>query len=170
MSSVSFKYNIVIFIILSVLSTVISVKMPVSCFNYKKWQFKMRTFEKNGDIYQHFFKVKRWKNHIPELGDFVKSIFPKKQILKLSRDYLYRFAAETCRAEFAHWCIIFSSFIFRFWNDAAMSIFMVLLAIALNFPYIIIQRYNRPRIINILAQKNLLKTEDSMNDQLNMLC
>lgn len=170
MNSISFKDNIAIFIIISVVSTVVSIKLPVSCFDYKKWQFRVRTFEKNGDIYQHFFKVRKWKNHIPELGDFIKSIFPKKQILGLSRDYLYRFAAETCRAEFAHWCIIFSSFIFKFWNGAAMSIFIVLLAIVLNFPYIIIQRYNRPRIINILLQKEFLKNEEQMNDELNMFC
>lgn len=170
MNSVSFTDNICIFIFLSVVNTVISLKIPVSYFNCKKWQFRERAFEKSGNIYQHIFKVKSWKGHMPELGDFVKSIFPKKQIIKLSREYLSRFALETCRAEFTHWCIIFSSLIFNLWNGAAMSIFMIILAIVLNFPYIVIQRYNRPRILTILAQKELMNTGEQMNEPLKVIC
>ncbi|MDD9150632.1 MULTISPECIES: glycosyl-4,4'-diaponeurosporenoate acyltransferase [unclassified Sporolactobacillus] len=145
--------NLFVFLIISVINTVISIALPISLFHYDSWLFRERNWEKNGAVYQGCLGVKKWKNLLPELSDFLAFLFPKKKIRQYSPDYLYRFVLETCRAELAHWCIIISSFIFIIWNGTGMSVLMISLAVVLNLPYIIIQRYNRPRILNILANK-----------------
>jgi glycosyl-4,4'-diaponeurosporenoate acyltransferase len=99
------------------------------------------------------FKVKRWKDHMPEIADFIKSAFTKKSIKEFDNAYIEKFLLESCRAEFAHWCIIFSSVIFLFYEGTSVFIYMFLIAILIDLPFIIIQRYNRPRIIRIMNRK-----------------
>lgn len=147
--------NLFVFLIISIINTIISIKLPISLFHYDSWLFRERSWEKKGRIYQGCLSVKKWKNRLPELSDFFAFLFPKKKIMQYSPDYLYRFTSETCRAEFAHWCIIISSFIFAVWNSTSDSILIVFIAVALNLPYIVIQRYNRPRILSILASKKI---------------
>ncbi|TGA98373.1 glycosyl-4,4'-diaponeurosporenoate acyltransferase [Sporolactobacillus shoreae] len=145
--------NLIVFLILSIINTLISIKLPISLFHYDSWFFRVTHWEKNGQIYQWYFGVKKWKNQLPELSDFLSFLFSKKQMMQYSPDYLVRFALETCRAELVHWCIIFSSLIFSVWNSMGMSLLMIFIAVVFNLPYIIIQRYNRPRILNLLANK-----------------
>jgi glycosyl-4,4'-diaponeurosporenoate acyltransferase len=142
-----------IFLVSSIIVTVISTKLPERYYNYRNWIFKERKWEKNGEFYQHVFKVKRWKNHMPEIADFIKSTFSKKSIKEFDNEYIEKYLLESCRAEFAHWCIIFSSVIFLFYEGTATFVCILLIAILVDAPFIIIQRYNRPRIIRIMKLK-----------------
>lgn len=153
MKFLSLINNFFIFLIISIINTMISIKLPLSIFHCESWLFKARDWEKGGYIYQYYFGVKKWKNLLPELSDFFSFLFPKKQIKRYGADYLYRFSLETCRAELAHWCIIISSFAFMQWSSTRVSMLMVFIAVICNLPYIMIQRYNRPRILSILANK-----------------
>ncbi|WP_353948375.1 glycosyl-4,4'-diaponeurosporenoate acyltransferase [Sporolactobacillus sp. Y61] len=153
--------NLFIFLTISLVNTFISIKLPLSIFHFDSWLFKVRNWERNGRIYQDCLSVKKWKNRLPELSDFLSFLFSKKQMEHHNTDYLYRFALETCRAELAHWCIILSSLIFTQWNPTGMSLLMIFLAVLLNLPYIIIQRYNRPRILAILSSRRT-----DMNDRM----
>ncbi len=156
--------NLFVFLIISIINTMISIKLPISIFHYDSWLFRVRSWEKNGQIYQWYFGVKKWKNQLPELSNFLSFLFSKKQMMQYSPDYLVRFALETCRAELVHWCIIFSSLIFSVWSSIGMSILMIFIAAVLNLPYIVIQRYNRPRILNLLANKKTNIERKVIND------
>jgi glycosyl-4,4'-diaponeurosporenoate acyltransferase len=129
--------------------------LPENLFEHTRWIFKERKWEKGGAVYQRLFKIKRWKDSLPELGDFIKSIFPKKEIASLDKKYLKKYVVETCRAELCHWSIILTVFLVSFWSDSAMRTYVFLLALVLNLPYIFIQRYNRPRVINLLSRDTI---------------
>lgn len=73
-----FFINILVFILFSIMITALSVLIPDSFLEYNKWLFKEREWEKSGSVYQRVFRVKGWKTLLPELSDFVGSIFPKK--------------------------------------------------------------------------------------------
>lgn len=150
--------NLAVFLGFSVIITFFCSKLPKSIFDYKKWLFRERAWENNGQIYQNIFRVRVWKRFMPELSDFIKSIFPKKTIKEYNTLYLSNYLAESCRAEMTHWNIILSSVLFSLWNDASNSFIMAVIAVILNMPYIIIQRYNRPRIIKLLEQKECTAT------------
>lgn len=145
-----FASNIMFFLFLSVLITYISNKVPEAVYYYKGWLFKEREWEKGGQFYQDKLKVKNWKKHMPELGDFVKSVFPKKYIREYSKEYLLVYLTESCKAELTHWAIILSTLIMGLWNDFNMTLLMLIIAFSLNIPFVIIQRFNRPRILRIM--------------------
>lgn len=147
----TFPNNVFVFILLSILNTVLSLKVPPVFLDYRKGLYKERKWEDGGNVYQRLFKVKRWKDTLPELSDFIKTIFPRKRIVSYDKDDLQKYLLESCRAELTHWGIILSSFLFGLWNNLARTAVMVLIALGLNLPYVIIQRYNRPRIIKLLA-------------------
>jgi glycosyl-4,4'-diaponeurosporenoate acyltransferase len=154
-----FKINLLIFIFLSLAMTFICEKIPVKIYYYKKWLFRERKWENGGRIYENYFQVKRWKAKLPDISDFMKWRFNKKHLAESSSEYLSVFLTESCKAEFTHWMIIVSTLFFNFWNDYVTSFIMIIIACVLNLPYIIIQRYNRPRLIKLLRRNNLNQYE-----------
>ena len=148
--------SLVIFLISTIAISYLSTKLPDKYYSYKHWIFKERNWEKQGRFYQKVFKVKLWKHRVPELADFIKTVFPKKFISEFNSEFLSKYLIESCKAELTHWCIIFSSALFLVYADTSTFIFMFLLASMFNIPFIIIQRYNRPRIIWILKQKGMI--------------
>ena len=148
-----FAFNLFVFLISSIIVTLISTKLPDRYYNYRNWIYKERKLEKNVEFYQQMFKVKRWKKHMPEIADFINSVFSKKSIKEFDNAYIEKYLLESCRAEFAHWCIIFSSVMFLFYAGTAAFIYMFLISVLIDVPFIIIQRYNRPRILHIMKRK-----------------
>lgn len=147
-----FVINFTIFLIFSEAITLIFTILPRRLFDYTKWFFRDKKWEDGGRIYQKVFKIKVWKKLMPELSDFIKIVFPKKHIKTFSRKYLSTYLAESCRAELTHWNIFFSSFLFSFWTDTLMTAAIIFMAFILNVPFIIMQRYNRPRIIRMVKE------------------
>lgn len=146
---------LVIFAAAAVIATLISTRLPERFYYFRNWIFRERGWEKHGEFYQRVFRVKRWKDRLPEISDFIKSTFPKKSVKEFSSEYVEKFLLESCRAEFAHWCIIFSTLIFLFFGGLESFASMLAVSVLLNTPFIIIQRYNRPRIILIMKQKGI---------------
>lgn len=145
-----FLLNLLTFFFFSVIITYLSNKMPDHFYSNGNWLLRQREWEKRGEFYQRVFRVKLWKKLLPELGDIVKSVFPKKRIKEYTREYLNKYIFESCKSEMTHWCIIFSTLLFFLWSEFEPAMMIVLLAIILNLPYIIIQRYNRPRIMGMV--------------------
>lgn len=143
------------FMIFSVVITFLSNKVPEKLYYYKKWIYKEREWERGGKFYQDKFNVRRWKKYIPELADFIKSVFPKKYIKGYDEEHISKYLTESCKAELTHWAIILSSLLFLLWKDFWPAMRMLVIAILLNLPFIIIQRYNRPRLIELMRHRGL---------------
>lgn len=153
----SFKANLLLFFVLSFVISVITEHLPVRFYDYRRRLFRERKWERGGRFYEQFFLVKRWKTKLPELSDYLKVIFSKRRLKSVGSNYLLTFVEESCKAEFTHWIIILSSLLFFFRTDSATALRVFFVASVLNLPYIIIQRYNRPRILHMLRRKE--KTE-----------
>jgi glycosyl-4,4'-diaponeurosporenoate acyltransferase len=146
------KSKLLVFVIISLIWTLIPQKLPLSTYNYRRWLYRERPWERGGEIYQKFFRVRRWKAKLPDIGDFFKWRFSKKHLKKPSQSYIETFLTESCKAEFAHWMIILSSPVFLLLGGPKSFAQFFLISVALNLPYIIIQRYNRPRLIKLLVK------------------
>lgn len=153
-----FSRNILLFALLSMLNTAVSLILPENLFIYTKWLFKERKWEHGGTVYQKLFNIKKWKDKLPELSDIIKRNFPKKKLPSFNVEYLKKYIVESCRSEMCHWMIVISVIVFSSWFNDDMENFIFILAVILNVPYIMIQRFNRPRIINVM-QKNAEKEE-----------
>ena len=130
----------------------ILIRFPVDSFNPGNWLYRSRPWEKNGDFYVKVFKVKKWKERLPDGARFAGGrIFPKKRLEGRNRDYYKLFLQETCRAELTHWIIILFAFPFFLWNKTGVGFIMILYALLENLPLIIAQRYNRCRLRRMLA-------------------
>lgn len=147
--------NMEIFMFFSIVLTLVATRLPERYYYYKNWIYKERKWEKRGKFYQDVFKVKKWKDHLPELADFIKSVFPKKFIKGFKGEFISRYLTESCKAEFTHWCIIFSTVFFLIHDDISTFFYMLLIAMILNLPFIIIQRYNRPRLVAIMKHRGI---------------
>jgi glycosyl-4,4'-diaponeurosporenoate acyltransferase len=140
-----------------------SSRIPVDLFDPAKQLFRIRSWEKDGQIYDRIFHVKAWKRFIPSGAALYKDAFHIKKLASISPEYLYRWIKESCRAEFCHWMMIFPGFIFFLWNSVEMGWWMVVYAVANNLVPIVMQRYNRPRVQKLLdvLQKNTQKKVDT---------
>lgn len=132
------------------LSAVVCLKLKDKNFHYNNFIFKTRKWEQNGLIYERLFRVKRWKQYLPDGASVVKGGYRKRHLTDYSLLNLNRFALESARAELTHWLAIIPFWVFGFFMPPYALIIMLLYALVVNFPCIIAQRYNRPRIINLI--------------------
>ena len=113
--------------------------------NYKKWGFKERNFEKK--IYK-LLKVKNWKD---------KALTYNPDSFSLKEHTLEEIANTMAKSEVDHWIneIISISTIFFaiLWGNLWIFFITALAAMIFDSQFIIIQRYNRPRVIKAFERK-----------------
>ena len=114
--------------------------------NYKQWWFKERKFEKK--LYK-LLQVKKWKG---------KALTYNPELFSL-KDYSLEEIADTMsKAETDHWIneiISISTLLFAImWDKFWIFLITAIAAMIFDGQFIVIQRYNRPRIIKILEKRN----------------
>lgn len=114
--------------------------------NYKQWWFKERKFEKN--LYK-FLKVKEWKG---------KSFTYNPGDFSLKDNSLEKIANTMAKSEVDHWInevISLSTLLFAIpWKNLFLAFLIsALVAMIFDSQFIIIQRYNRPRVVKLLEKK-----------------
>lgn len=132
------------------------VRIPAWHFDPNHWLYRSRRWERKGNVYQEVFKIKKWKQHLPDGARILGRLgFQKKQLNDKSAEYFGAFLMETCRAELTHWMIILFAPFFFLWNRPGVGLFMIFYALLENVPFIIAQRYNRYRFKRLLEQNRL---------------
>ena len=112
--------------------------------------FRMIKYEYGG-----YVKVLGSENFIANSGSLQGNArMVKKKMTKQNREQgMGVLIAETCVAECVHfWLIILSLGIFVFWRGGWAAVFWLVYNILGNVPFMIIQRYNRPRLV-LLEQR-----------------
>lgn len=112
--------------------------------DYKRWWFGQRKFEPR--LYK-FLRVKRWKDFMPTFN---------REFFDLKKQTLAEVVGATCQAELVHETIIvlcfppiaLSSCFGAFWVFVITSVVSALL----DSVFVIIQRYNRPRLVRLLER------------------
>lgn len=117
--------------------------------NYKQWWFKERKFEKS--LYK-FLKVKEWKG---------KALTYNPEQFDLKENSLEQIVNTMTKSEVDHWIneaisisTIFLGFI---WGKIWLFSITALAAMIFDSQFIIIQRYNRPRVIKIIEREKKKK-------------
>ena len=122
--------------------------LPTDRFNPglpKRW-------EKGGRLYEELFRIKSWKDWVPDAARWMPGVFSKQLSQDLNAEYLGRFIRETWRGELCHWCAMACAPVFFLWNPLWADLVMVTYAIAANLPCILVQRYNRIRFYRLMAR------------------
>lgn len=155
-----------IVIIVGSISFVAGELLPRKNFDYNAFPYRSFKWEKNGAVYNKI-AIQKWKDHVPDMSKYVKTMFAKEIVSVRDPKYTHRLILETCVAELVHYVLILLSPIFTQYMDGLYgNIAMVLYALG-NLPFVLIQRYNRPRLVLLMekqlaAQKRLQnKAKDS---------
>lgn len=118
--------------------------------NYKQRWFKERKFEKT--LYK-LLNVKKWKDRAFTYnpGDF-----------SVKDRSLEDIANTMAKSEIDHWineAISISTMFFGFiWGKTLIFVITALCAMIFDGQFIVIQRYNRPRIVKLIERKNKYST------------
>ena len=145
--------NIFTWIVIHLGMSYLCTKIPLKKFNPFNWLYRIKNIEYDGRIYIDIFKIKKWKEKIPDGAKLFKGSFTKKRLEKKDYIYLKTFMLETCRGELTHWLQIMPVWIFFLWNPWWAGLIMIVYGFAANIPCILLQRYNRARLLKILNKE-----------------
>lgn len=143
--------SIIVFVSLFTIDAIVALIVhacPHQNFNPEKGIFKVKKHEKR--ILERL-GVKKIKDIIPEMGKLIN--FRKDKIESTDSKYLYRFLEETCYAELMHIISIIACLIvpilcpFKYF--LTISLGMTIINILLQIPPIMVQRYNRPKLLTL---------------------
>jgi glycosyl-4,4'-diaponeurosporenoate acyltransferase len=119
------------------------------------WLLRPRRIEDSGRLYERL-AIRRWKDLLPEAGALFAGGMSKRALPAVADGGLERFAAETRRAELGHWLAMAGGPLFVLWNPAPVAAVMIAYGVAVNAPFIAIQRYNRARVSRCLERRSRL--------------
>ncbi|MCD8192078.1 MAG: glycosyl-4,4'-diaponeurosporenoate acyltransferase [Oscillospiraceae bacterium] len=124
-------------------------------FNAEAFPFAPFAFEQGGKIYNKIH-IKKWKQHVPDMSRILKKL-PNKRIAQSDAEELETLVQECCVAETVHWCLAALSLcILLFWRSAVSVLLIIVYNLFGNLPFIMIQRYNRPRLLRSLEHERRL--------------
>ena len=128
-------------------------RIPLRNLYHDMWLLRPRHFEGDGRLYERL-GIRRWKDRLPEAGALFAGGISKRHLPTRGDGGLTRFVAETRRAELGHWLAMAGGPLFILWNPPIVAALMVVYAVAVNSPFIAIQRYNRLRASRVLDRVN----------------
>lgn len=153
--------NFAICFALDALIAFIIHKIPPKYFQadlkiFKVYKWERRFYEKIG--------IKKWKDRVPDTGELCN--FKKDKLKSTELDYLHLFLVESCYAEAIHIAMaligILDIFIWPIKYCLNFTIPMAITNFLMNLPPILIQRYNRPKLMKLYnfkvrSQKNSIE-------------
>jgi glycosyl-4,4'-diaponeurosporenoate acyltransferase len=135
--------------------------LPRRNFDFSSPPYAPFKWEQNGRFYTRF-KIQYWKDRVPDMSQYVKSMFRKKISVFRDFDYIKELIQETCVAEFVHWMLVLISPVFLVLMEGlAGRIGAVVYALA-NLPFVMIQRYNRPRLVLLMNRQKRQEFADNL--------
>lgn len=128
------------------------LKLPSSKFDPSKECFSAREWEHGGRWYRDKLKIQLWKDKAPQyIG---KEGFSKEHLTDVSLEYIDSFILETCRGEWMHMKNCLCAVITLLINPLLVGLVFSFFILLGNFPFALIQRYNRFRL-QVLRKKRL---------------
>ncbi len=133
-------------VIVGIISFLFGRIVPKKWFHADRFPFRAFRFEDEGRIYNKLH-VRSWHNKVLDMSKILPKMMPAKN---LSGDYKSRLPLllqETCVAELIHSlnCVA-ALYCLKLYPGMGGIIVTLLYIVFLNLPYIIIQRYNRPKL------------------------
>lgn len=135
--------------------------LPRKNFSYLEAPYASYRWEQNGMFYTRF-RIQFWKDKLPDMSQHVKSMFRKKISVFRDFDYLEELILETCVAEFVHWMLVLLSPVFLVLMEGVAGRIGAALYAVGNLPFVMIQRYNRPRLVNLMERQKRQSLAESL--------
>ena len=148
----SLLYAVIYIAVLGILSHFVGQALPRARFSAESFPYRTADWENGGKVYEKL-GIKHWKDALPDMSRIMPDMVKKKLTGQNREQGMDVLIAETCVAECVHyWLIVLSLGIFLFWRGGWAVVFWLVYNILGNVPFILIQRYNRPRLV-LLEQR-----------------
>lgn len=149
-----FALSVLYVAFIGVLSHFVGLVLPRSLFCEDRFPYKPFKFEKNGKIYDRI-AIRKWKAKVPDMSKVMRDMLPKTVSFGVNSDGLQMLIKETCIAEFIHFALcVFSVGVYHIWKNS-VGVWLTVLCVLGNIPFILIQRYNRPLLVALRDRKRL---------------
>lgn len=144
---------ILYFALIGVVGFLMGRILPKSLFVGDRFPFRLFRWEKQGTVYE-LLGVRKWKEKLPDMSAILPKLMPSKRLPKdATSAQLERMVQETCVAEWTHGLLCVAGFgCVLIWKGVWGWVVSIVYALLGNFPFIIIQRYNRPKLMRILQK------------------
>ncbi len=127
--------------------------LPKGWFKADRFPYRCFPFEENGRLYDRLH-IRKWQNKLPDMSKILPKWIPAKNLKGDYMDRLPTMVRETCVAEFIHLLLcILSLHCLCLYPGVGGIVITGIYTVVLNVPYILIQRYNRPKLIRLAKRK-----------------
>lgn len=121
--------------------------IPKSWLVPQKGIFKC--FPSENHLYERI-GIRKWQKKVPDMSRILPFMMPPKNLMGDYQDRLPTMILETCKAELTHSIMCLTGLPVLWFMPGAGGVAVYLLyVVVFNLPYILIQRYNRPRLIRL---------------------
>ena len=135
-----------------ILSQLIGPFLPRRWFHADHFPYRAFAWENGGKIYNKL-GIRKWKDRVPDMSRIAKNMVAKKLPVGSSSAQMERLVQETCVAEMVHALLIIAGlWVLKLWPTVWGVLFYLVYALLGNLPFIIIQRYNRPRLMKLFSK------------------
>jgi len=132
--------------------------IPKGWLKPEKGWFRSFAFERSGAVYEKL-GIRKWHKRLPDMSRILPFMMPAKNLSGNYEERLPVMIQETCIAEIVHIAVsILGLRCLWMWPGAGGIIVTIIYIGLLNMPFVLIQRYNRPRLLRL--QQKLLKKVD----------
>ena len=143
--------SVVYLFLIGVAAHFIGQALPRHWFDPNSKSFQMHPWEKSGNFYRKI-RIRKWKDKLPDASKVMPDMYRKEISVPPSEENLQCLIAESCVAEFIHKLLILLSLgVVKIWTGKNGWLFWFLCALG-NLPFILIQRFNRPRLQAALSR------------------
>lgn len=139
-------------LVLAALAHPLGQALPRRWFDGGRFPYRCYKWEKQGKLYTRI-GIERWKKLVPDMSRFLPDMV-KKEVdpAAVTASQVELLVQETCVAEAVHTASILlglgALWLCPGWGGVVLWLIWFLLA---NLPFILIQRYNRPRLMRLHA-------------------
>ena len=135
--------------------------VPDSWVCWQRFPYKPFAWEKNGSFYNRF-GIRKWQAKVPDMSKIFPRLIQAKKVTDNFVTELPTMIRETCIAEFIHGLLFILVLpCLWIWPGVGGIAFVVLYDL-INLPFIMIQRYNRPRLVRLRKKLDQTRKEENI--------
>lgn len=151
-------------ILLGIAAHFIGNALPRKWFDAERFPYRSYRFENDGRLYRKI-GVQHWKDRVPDMSRICTDMRPKTIGVHTNAEDVATLIGETCIAECVHWVLILLSSVVLLISPNITGVLLLLADILLfNLPFVIIQRYNRPKLMRLLDKMQSKKDGGNANE------
>ena len=143
----------VYFAVTGLLSFFLGRLIPPNKMEWHRFPYKLYPMENEGVVYKRI-GIHHWQNKVPDMSKVFPKLMPPKKMVSRDKNSLLRMIQETCTAELTHIVLCLTGlYCIKLWPGAGGTSLALLNIVLFNLPFILIQRYNRPRLVRLYKRQ-----------------